>query len=237
MNVKHYLSSSAIMALSGAGLLWLGQSTDIDVDIAELSFDAVRGQFPLRDAWFAKQFFHTYVKVVVMTLGMVFFVCAVYDLLRPATAWTRETGWRIRTVAACALLIPVTIGLLKQNSRLHCPWDISIFGGSEPYFRLLDLIPPAITAGKCFPAGHASGGLWLASIMVFWLPKSPRLGWAVGIGMLGIGVAMGVVQQLRGAHFTTHTLWSTWIAVLIIWLAYGVLRAAERRYSFNKAPT
>lgn len=219
----------AALALAGVGLLWLGQFTNIDVAIAQLSFDPVRGQFPLRDVWFTTQLFHSYAKVVVVTIGVIFFAGALYDLVRPATAWPRETGWRIRTVAMCAFLIPVTISLLKQNSRSHCPWDLAMFGGAEPYFRILDLIPQAVSAGRCFPAGHASGGLWLASIMVFWLPGRPRVAWVVGLGALGIGVSMGLFQQLRGAHFTTHTLWSIWIAVAIIWLAYLALQAAEQR--------
>ncbi len=228
MQSRRSLRVPAIIALSGAGLLWLGQYTNIDVAIAQLSFDPTRGQFPLRDAWFANQLFHTYAKILVVTTGIIFIVAATYDLLRPSTVWARETGWRIRAVAMCAILIPGTISLLKQNSLMHCPWDLAMFGGAEPYFRLFDLIPPAISAGKCFPAGHASGGLWMASIMLFWLPGRPNRAWVVGVGMLGVGISMGIVQQLRGAHFTTHTLWSIWIAIFIIYAAYCVLRLAEQ---------
>mgnify|MGYP000082406545 CR=1 FL=1 len=230
MNVDRDLRVPVILALSAAFLVWLGQATDIDLNIASLSYDASRGQFPLRDAWLTRQLFHAYVKFAVVTIGAVFLACALIDVFRPATYWARETGLRIRTVASCAVLVPATISLLKQMSRLHCPWDIGLFGGVEPYFRLLDLIPRGVSPGRCFPAGHASGGLWLASIMVFWLPGKPRTAWATGAGMLSVGVLMGVVQQLRGAHFTTHTLWSTWIAVSIIYVAYRVLIAVEHRY-------
>lgn len=30
------------------------------------------------------------------------------------------------------------------------------------------------------------------------------------------GLFLGWVQQLRGAHFLTHTLWSAWVASLVI---------------------
>lgn len=229
MQSRRSLRVPAIIVLSGAGLLWLGQFTNIDVAIAQLSFDPTRGHFPLRDAWFATQLFHTFAKNVAVTTGIIFIVAAIYDLFRPSKVWARETGWRIRAVAMCAVLIPGTISLLKQNSRMHCPWDLAMFGGTEPYFRLFDLIPAAISDGKCFPAGHASGGLWMASIMLFWLPGRPRRAWVIGVGMLGVGMSMGIVQQLRGAHFTTHTLWSTWIAVLIIWLAYRILSSVEEK--------
>jgi membrane-associated PAP2 superfamily phosphatase len=33
---------------------------------------------------------------------------------------------------------------------------------------------------------------------------------------LGFGFLLGWVQQMRGAHFLFHTLWSMWISSLII---------------------
>lgn len=237
MNVKPDLRAPAILALSAAWLVWLGQATDVDLDLARLSYDASRGRFPLREAWFAKQLFHVYTRFVVVAFATGFFFCTLVDMVRPGEYWQRATGWRIRMVASCAILVPATVSILKQFSRLHCPWDIALFGGAEPYFRLLDLIPQNISAGKCFPAGHASGGLWLASIMVFWLPGKPRTAWLVGMGMLSVGLLMGVIQQMRGAHFATHTLWSAWIAVAIVYLAYRVLRSVEHRHSTNKEAT
>jgi len=40
---------------------------------------------------------------------------------------------------------------------------------------------------------------------------------------------VGWMQQLRGAHFLTHTLWSIWIAVLIVYLLYRILGSRKRR--------
>ncbi|MES2318868.1 MAG: phosphatase PAP2 family protein [Pseudomonadota bacterium] len=215
--------------LSAVLLFWLGQATDVDRAFAALSYDAARAQFPLRDHWIASQFFHVYLKRLLIAVACAFIACAVFDLLRPAAYWSRGTGWRLRTVAACAIAIPACVALLKRSSRLHCPWDIAQFGGSEPYFRLLDMIPASAPAGHCFPAGHASSGLWLASIMIFWLPGKPATAWRIGAGLFCVGMMMGLVQQLRGAHFLTHTLWTAWIAATILYAAYGVLRLAERR--------
>ncbi|WP_374709539.1 hypothetical protein [Massilia scottii] len=41
--------------------------------------------------------------------------------------------------------------------------------------------------------------------------------------MLGLGFALGWVQQLRGAHFLTHTLWSMWWTCLIVSILYVLL--------------
>lgn len=233
MHGKPHLLMPVALAFSAAVLVWLGQATDIDVDIAMLSYDLASGQFPLRDAWFANQFFHGYMKLCVVAIAVAFIACALLDYWRPGQYWSRQTGWRIRTVALCAILIPATISMLKQMSRLHCPWDMALFGGAEPYVRLLDRIPVGVAPGKCFPAGHASGGLWLTSIMMFWLPGKPRLAWGVGGSLLCVGIAMGVVQQVRGAHFMTHTLWSTWIAISIMCAAYCTLRKLEKRHLLN----
>lgn len=233
VRAKSQLRIPAVLVLSAAILIWLGQATEVDLDIARLSYDAASARFPLRDAWFAKQFFHVYMKIFVVTAAVVCFACAFIDFWRPEKYWTRETGWRMRAVALCAILVPGTISLLKQTSRLHCPWDIAMFGGVEPYFRLLDLVPPGASPGRCFPAGHASGGLWLASLMMFWLPRKPRVAWPVGSTLFCVGFAMGIAQQMRGAHFMTHTLWSAWIAASITYVVYSMLQLVEERHSIS----
>jgi membrane-associated PAP2 superfamily phosphatase len=81
--------------------------------------------------------------------------------------------------------------------------------------------------GQCMPAGHASAGLWLVALAVFWLPERPRLAGAVGAAMLALGFAMGWVQQLRGAHFLSHTLWSMWIACAIVTVLWHCLYKKE----------
>ncbi len=235
VRAKTELLMLVALALSATFLVWLGQATDVDLHIARLSYDVARKQFPFRDAWVTKQFFHVYIKLVAITLAVVFFVCTLIDYWRPGKYWSRGKGLRIRAVALCAILVPSIISVLKQSSRLHCPWDLAMFGGVESYFRLLDVIPAGSSPGHCFPAGHASGGFWLASIMIFWLPKQARLAWSVGFGLFCVGLLMGIVQQIRGAHFTTHTLWSAWIAIFIIYAVYFMLRLVERRHSISTA--
>ena len=41
--------------------------------------------------------------------------------------------------------------------------------------------------------------------------------------LLGLGMLLGGVQQLRGAHFLTHTLWTAWIACAVAGLLYALL--------------
>jgi membrane-associated PAP2 superfamily phosphatase len=120
--------------------------------------------------------------------------------------------------------VPLAIGLWKARSALHCPWDVDRYGGAAPYLRLLDGVPAGWSNGACFPAGHASSALWLAAFCVWWLPQAPRKAAAVFAAGLAAGFALGWVQQLRGAHFLSHTLWSVWTAAAVLWALFALLR-------------
>ena len=37
---------------------------------------------------------------------------------------------------------------------------------------------------------------------------------------LATGLLFGLAQQLRGAHFMSHTLWSAWVCWMMAWTLY-----------------
>jgi membrane-associated PAP2 superfamily phosphatase len=227
--------NTAVLALgAGAMAIILLGMTDADMLLARAMAGNGPIPFPLRHHWFAETLAHGYLKNVMIALG----ACAVLPAL--ADLWRRQVGWsarfrlRLRLLALAAVLVPLEVALLKQASSSHCPWDLIQFGGTETYVRLFE---PAVTgaqAGHCMPAGHASAGLWLVALAVFWLPERPRRAAAVAVAALGVGLAMGVIQQLRGAHFLSHTLWSMWIAcatVTVLWhLMYREQIESEMRF-------
>jgi len=93
-----------------------------------------------------------------------------------------------------------------------------------------------VAAGHCLPGGHASSALWLIALAAFWWPHRPRAAMAVGAAMLLLGGWVGWMQQLRGAHFLTHTLWSAWIACALVFAIYmintrALARLGAMRYS------
>lgn len=207
-----------VLAVSAVMLLLLGQYTDIDLRIEDYYYDEQLQAFPWLDSWFAKDLMHGYVKNVIIKSGYLVLLVVAWDFLRP---WRRMTPFvrsRLRFVAAASLLVPTIVRGVKQFSVLHCPWTVDRYGGTEPFLRLLDHVPEAMKVGHCFPAGHATVGLWLASIGVFWLPHRPRAALAVFGAGLSVGLVLGWVQQMRGAHFLFHTLWAAWLASLVILL-------------------
>ncbi|KQQ32903.1 acid phosphatase [Duganella sp. Leaf126] len=217
------------MLIAALLILWIGNVTDIDLALADAMFDRARNVFPWQHAWLAERFNHELLKTALQLLGVTVVVVTLWDRFRPFRSWTmaRRTGMQV--LAWSAVLVPAVISLLKRFSTSHCPWDLQRYGGSEPYVRLLEMMPAGIPSGHCMPAGHASSALWLLAVAVFWLPARPRMAAAVGAIMLAFGFAVGWLQQLRGAHFLTHTLWSIWVAVLIVYLLYRILGARNRR--------
>ncbi|WP_229415049.1 phosphatase PAP2 family protein [Massilia aurea] len=224
------------VALAAAALVifWIGRCTDVDLALADAVFDAGGGVFPWRHAWLAETFSHVILKWLLMLLALGFIGRALADLISPRAGMDARARLRLRIVALSALLVPLAISMLKQFSTSHCPWDLLRYGGDQPYVRLFEALPAGAVAGQCLPAGHASSALWLLSLAVYWLPARPRMASAVAALALAFGAAIGYLQQLRGAHFMTHTLWSIWIACAIVLFLVAVLRTRPSR---RKAPS
>jgi membrane-associated PAP2 superfamily phosphatase len=213
-----------VLLLSAVLLLVVFQATALDPWLADRAFDAATRRFPAKGTGVAAVFMHVWVKTALVAGGALAVAAALADAARPWPRLDAAGRWRLRLSAAAVVLVPLTIGVLKQRSALHCPWDLARYGGDAPALRLLDTVPPGWSYGACFPAGHASSALWLAGFCVWWLPHAPRRAAGVFAGGLGLGLVLGWVQQLRGAHFLSHTLWSVWIAAAVLWALYAVVR-------------
>ncbi|HZV62415.1 MAG TPA: phosphatase PAP2 family protein [Methylophilaceae bacterium] len=211
-------SHKAVLGLLASALfiLWLGEYTNTDLLLANWFFDPQSRTFPWRYNWLASTFLHYWVKKALVAFGFLLMAVVVVDAVKHLPGISARRRVRLRVVAWSALFIPLVISTIKSHSVLACPWDLQRYGGDAPYLRLLDAVPPGLQAGHCFPAGHASAGLWLAAFAVFWLPEQPAKAMRVFLAGLGVGILMGIVQQVRGAHFLTHTLWSVWIAIAIL---------------------
>ncbi|PKO24966.1 MAG: PAP2 family protein [Betaproteobacteria bacterium HGW-Betaproteobacteria-8] len=216
-----------VLAMSAVLMLLLGQYTDIDLLIEDYYYDEQLQAFPWLDSWFATDLMHGYVKNVIIKSGYLLLLVVAWDFIRPWSRITSFTRSRLRFVAAASLLVPTIVRGVKQFSVLHCPWTVDRYGGTEPFLRLLDHVPEGMKVGHCFPAGHATVGLWLAALCVFWLPHNPRVAVGVFSAGLSVGLVLGWVQQMRGAHFLFHTLWAAWLASLVILVmllfAYNIL--------------
>ena len=224
-----FLRAGALALLASALLIaGLAQFSDLDLALADRSFDAALRQFTWRDAWFADVFMHRWLKVPLTVFGVALVLAALVDAIWRWPRLDSSGRWALRASAALAVLVPSSISVAKRLSQSHCPWSLDRYGGHALYVRLLDALPAGIEPGGCFPAGHASSALWLVGLCLWWLPRRPRMAAAVFAAGLAAGLALGWVQQLRGAHFLSHTLASMWIASAWVWLTLLLFALAQR---------
>lgn len=226
MQFRHARLALPLLALTPVLIVLLVSCTDLDLRLADAFYDYQGHQFPWRHAWLTEVFGHLILKRCLLALASVFIATAAWDALRPLP-WSPLRRLQCRIVAQSALLIPAITSLSKSFSHSHCPWDLERYGGSAPYFRLLDAFPSDMAPGQCLPAGHASSALWLIALAVYFYPHRPRAAAATFCLALAAGMGLGWMQQMRGAHFFSHTLWSAWIAcaVLFALLRWQGLRA------------
>jgi membrane-associated PAP2 superfamily phosphatase len=119
---------------------------------------------------------------------------------------------------------------LKAVTNVACPAQLTLFGGSTPHVSLFSHYPegqrPA-NQQRCFPAGHASGGFAVLSLLLLFKSRRHQRQIIV-IGLL-LGWVMGLYKMLIGDHFLSHTLTS----MLIAWCSIGVVSFLPLRGKAN----
>ena len=192
---------------------------DLDFHLSNLFFDAQQQRFTLRGHPILNVWLHTGIKWVMVCVALVSLALAI------------SAHWLVKLKPYQSALFWVFIGLvlstsavaiLKHDSMHACPWDLTIYGGDLPFFDLFKNPPAGTKSGGCFPAGHPSGGF--ALIAFYFAFRRYRARFAGAMLWLGIlmGLAMGLVQIIRGAHFLSHVLWSGWVVWLTLLLLYGL---------------
>jgi membrane-associated PAP2 superfamily phosphatase len=208
-------------------MLVLFEVVPIDLWLQDRFFDFEAGTWLVdRDAPAGRAVFYTGPKHALVALGI-----GLMLLLAGPEAWRRRVGMVRRDLAIAVLalaFVPTLIGTAKSWTNVFCPSEIRRYGGDAPYVKLLERHPtgdqPA-RRGRCFPAGHASGGFALFGLA--WLRRSRR--WRTGsIALaLGLGWTMGLYQMFKGAHFLSHTV----TTMLVAWVCVLAFRRLAARGS------
>ncbi|WP_219119109.1 acid phosphatase [Janthinobacterium sp. UMAB-56] len=217
--VKTPKGIDSVLMLSAMLILWIGNYSNLDLLIADGMFDGARGQFSRTGSAWAGNF-----QLGMILLGSALIGLAIWDTLHPL-AWLASRRSALRVVALSAVLVPPSIYLLSSFSDVPCPADLLRYGGLEPYARLLETLPGSASALACLPASQANVAWWLLALPLFCVPG--RLRMALLLAVLLCGLAAGWQQQLQGAQFFTHTLWSAWIASFLIYLLHNLLRPED----------
>lgn len=221
-----WLGHALLPALVFLLLVGVFELSDLDRQVANLMYDTTLGVWPQREAWWSNALLHTGGKYLVLVFWLMCFGCwGLTFVVARWRAWRRALGYVVLSV----LLSTSTVTVLKKYTNMDCPWSLTQYGGDRPYLHLFEARSPELPAGRCFPAGHASGGYALLSLYFALLGFSRRwagMGLAVGVGM---GLAFGLGQQFRGAHFVSHDVWTAAICWFISLGLYRVMLWPGRR--------
>lgn len=205
-----------------------------DFALADELFRLEGGRWQLRDQWLFSEVLHHDGRVLSTVLAVILLSALVVSAL------SRRFRPFLPGLGTTIGVILVSLGIvngLKAMTDGSCPWDLSRYGGllsleAANVFNTID------GGGRCFPAGHASGGyVWVA---LYFLARlySPR--WQTPALVLGLtlGGIFGAAQQLRGAHFLSHDLWTLgicWFTAVagFFWLTRSTIssKVGERRES------
>ncbi len=210
--------------LALGGVIALAELTNLDLAVQDKLFDFGRGRWlvdqsdPAGQAWF-----YTGPKAVLFVGGLSLLLLALYPPSwrpRGRPAWSRDR----RGLLICFFtlgLAPLAIGQLKGLTNIYCPAQIERYGGTHAYVRLLERHPNGLgleKCGRCWPAGHASGGFALLALAGL---ARTRRGQLQGLlaGLVAGGL-MGGYQMAKGAHYLSHTV----VTALLVWLTFLILR-------------
>jgi len=224
---RNTLSTRSLMfSASGALLLAITATAlidrlQLDLALARWIYQLEGNRWSLRDQWLLSELLHHRGRQLSITL------LAAFASLLIASLWApRLRSWRIPlTYLVLSPLCASGLVLLgKQITGVECPWSLQPFGGDLAYHSLWQQLFSRDSTGRCFPAGHASAGYaWLALYFAA-TACCPQWRLTALCLALGLGLIFGITQQLRGAHFLSHDIWSLalcWASNAL--LAYGLL--------------
>lgn len=207
------------------GLLILSLAWEVSgLDQAVMALIGTSKGFALREHPLLSKVLHDQLKNALLV---------VYLLAWVMVLWPRGLARDLRRSERWTAIIGMTLSLLvvsglKRSSATSCPWDWDVFGGmahplSHWAWGLADGGP-----GHCFPGGHASSDFAFLSLawvaMTAGAPAARRWGRHLLWIILAMGVLMGAVQSLRGAHPPSHTIWTGWICAALGWACVCALR-------------
>ena len=200
----------AAWLVAAAVIVWLANGTHIDIALADHAFDFQQQRFQLRHDFLYETVMHEYAKKILIGFWLFLLFLAAFPATIAQHFSVKPDGYTLRWIVGLALVNSGLVAWMKHLMPHACPWDTARYGGHTLWVPAFAW-HAASEAGHCFPAGHATSGLWLSALCLLWLPHQPRKALAVAMLGLATGLLLGWSQQMRGAHFLSHTLSSVWL--------------------------
>ena len=191
------------------------------LDLAMAHWFGSASGFALESHWLWRGVLHDDIRLLPWLVELVLLVAIVWPF---GTLKQLELArrWQLALTTLIALLVVSTI---KIYSHTSCPWDLQQFGGAATHVSHWAWGVADGGSGRCFPAGHASAGFAFLGGFFAFRHVVPKTAWRWFAGALLIGCIFGLAQQIRGAHYMSHTFWTAWFC----WTAAAGVDAAVSR--------
>ena len=193
-------------------LLIIIYTTQLDFIIADFIYAKTFWKF--QQAFWTETILHKSIKVAVIIIYLSLFI----KLLKLVK--NNSNKFHIYDLFVLLLTIIISVSLVSISKRIFdsdCPWHLIRYGGDKQFFSIFNYPDSLKPSHHCFPASHASVGFsWIALYFFFLVKNHPYKNHYL-VATLVLGFSLGIAQQIRGAHFFSHDIWS-----LIICLSTSV---------------
>jgi membrane-associated PAP2 superfamily phosphatase len=227
-----YLNRLSACLISLAFALIYIHYNDLDIKFQSLFFNFESKSWLInKDDQELKFFLYRLPKYLIVTYGVSLIIYWIKLFLNKQD---RDIQKKIIFLILSLLFTPLTVSLLKHYSPINCPYHIREFYGCCLHISPLDVFKSGVFfahAGKCFPAGHASGGFALISL--YFVAPQAKKHLALCFS-LALGSIMGLYQIAKGAHYLSDTIFTLAIAYIVsISLEKIILKHQETISSTN----
>lgn len=174
-----------------------------------------------------KFIFYDGIKRLIIIVDVVILITLIIGWNKPSLALYRKG---LVIVLLSGIFVPVVVGSFKALTNLPCPKNLEIYGGNYPHTCVWEKYPKSFCQQgkiKCWPAGHASGGFALLSLIYLFRTRKAKI--IAGTSAMAIGWSMGTYKMLIGDHFLSHTFITMVMAWFIISLIVYLIERTQKR--------
>lgn len=222
MHARKYLLYPSLVFLLVVSLIEL---SSLDLRFSEALYELQGGAWAYKESWLLEDVLHSGGRTLSGLVGLVLLLGIVASFF---VSPLRERRRSLVYLFVVALTGSLVVSVLKQYTHVDCPWDLTQFGGDLDYLGLFESKSSRVEYGQCFPAGHASAAYCWFGLVFLAMRYRPRLlPYAIAAVVL-IGLVFGLTQQIRGAHFLSHDIWTAWICWVSAYLWSVVLLRNSR---------
>ena len=225
-----------IIPLFVATFAVFSEYSGLDIALARNFYNDTTGTWPLKNDFLVAGVLHTFARdcVVYVMVGVLLLLVSSFVFKRFRPFRKGAAYMLLGSLAGVAL-----VAILKDSTHIYTPWDLVLFGGDKPHVRIFDPSPAGLPVGHAFPGGHSSGGFAFFSVYFLlsrYRPKYRHFGLALGLTVGGIFAA---AQEMKGAHFLSHDLFSLvicWYSAFAVYklMFHKELEAIQRQQELSR---